>query len=227
MTKALLLDLDDTLYPHRRFMASGHAAVASHVARTHGLDADDVFAFLARRVGTPAQATVFQALCQRWGIGDAAGELLEIYRSHEPRIWLRHGVADMLRNLRAGGWGLAVVTNGLPRVQQAKVRALGLHDLVDDVIYAEEHAEGGKPAAAPFLEALRRLDVPVSRAVMVGDDRVRDIDGARRAGLGTIRVAQPGDRGLDGVEADLVIERVDQLSLAAAALLEGVSSRAA
>lgn len=236
MTKGLLLDLDDTLYPHQRFVASGHAAVAAHVALRHGIDSDDVYAFLARRVGTPAQATVFQSLCERYELPvDGAVELLDVYRSHEPLIWLRHGVADALRSLRAGGWRLAVLTNGLPRVQVAKVDALGLREFVDDVVYAEEHAAGGKPAPAPFFEALRRLDVTASRAVMVGDDRVCDVHGARNAGLRTIRLDQsarramagPDTRSEAGVEADLVIERIDQLPLAAAALLEGVVSRAA
>ena len=66
---------------------------------------------------------------------------------------------------------------------------------------------------------------------MVGDDPVRDVQGARGAGLRTIRFDQPGRRGAmapeSAVEADLVIDRVDQLPLAAAALLEGVVSRAA
>ena len=232
MTKALLLDLDDTLYPHHRFVASGHAAVAAHVALRHGVDADGAFAFLSRRIGTPAQATAFQALCRRYGLSDStATDLLETYRSHEPLIWLRHGVAEVLQSLRSGGWTLAVLTNGLPRVQAAKIAALGLGSLVDAVVYAEEHAEGGKPAPAPFHEALRRLEVAASRAVMVGDDPVRDVQGARGAGLRTIRFDQPGRRGAmapeSAVEADLVIDRVDQLPLAAAALLEGVVSRAA
>lgn len=41
----------------------------------------------------------------------------------------------------------------------------------------------GKPAAAMFEAALAALDVPSSRAVMVGDDLESDVHGAQRAGL--------------------------------------------
>ncbi|HET9722448.1 MAG TPA: TIGR01458 family HAD-type hydrolase [Actinomycetota bacterium] len=41
----------------------------------------------------------------------------------------------------------------------------------------------GKPAAAFFEEALRLLDVPADRAVMVGDDLVNDVLGAQAAGV--------------------------------------------
>jgi FMN phosphatase YigB (HAD superfamily) len=55
-------------------------------------------------------------------------------------------------------------TNVLPEVRAGKVAALGLEGLVDCVVYAHEHGSGaGKPERAPFLEALRRLDVPASR----------------------------------------------------------------
>ncbi|MFW6021851.1 MAG: HAD-IIA family hydrolase, partial [Guyparkeria sp.] len=40
----------------------------------------------------------------------------------------------------------------------------------------------GKPSAAFFHQAVEELGVPVEQALMVGDDIVGDIDGARRAG---------------------------------------------
>lgn len=46
----------------------------------------------------------------------------------------------------------------------------------------------GKPASAYFDAALGLLGVPASRAAMVGDDIVNDIEGARAAGLGTVLV---------------------------------------
>ena len=38
--RGLILDLDDTLYPRERFVRSGFAAVARHVAAAHGVPAD-------------------------------------------------------------------------------------------------------------------------------------------------------------------------------------------
>ena len=65
--------------------------------------------------------------------------------------------------LRSAGWRTALLTNGDPSVQAGKVRALGLEALVDHVVYASEHAPGGKPAREPFVEVLRRLQVGPAR----------------------------------------------------------------
>jgi putative hydrolase of the HAD superfamily len=113
---------------------------------------------------------------------------VSIFRTHQPAIALDPEVVSMLRALRADGWRLAVLTNGAPSVQRLKARALDLDRLVDVVLFAEEHAPGGKPHAAAFHAALDHLRLPPSRCLFVGDDPERDIDGAHRAGLRTIRV---------------------------------------
>jgi putative hydrolase of the HAD superfamily len=93
----------------------------------------------------------------------------------------------------------------LPSVQAAKVRALGVETLVDQVVYADEY--GGKPSAAAFLEALRRLQVAPDHAVMVGNDPINDIEGARAVGMRTILLAR-NQRPLADAGADAVIDRL-------------------
>jgi HAD superfamily hydrolase (TIGR01509 family) len=137
-------------------------------------------------------------------------DLVQIMRSHEPQIWLSHDAAFVLPALRQRGWRIAVLTNGGPSTQSAKVRALGLHELVDHVLYAEEHAPGGKPAAEPFLAALDRLQATPQNAVMVGDDRVNDVEGARAVGMRTILLARGTGSPHDG-GADRVVEELTQL----------------
>jgi putative hydrolase of the HAD superfamily len=135
-----------------------------------------------------------QSMCAAFGLSDAlVPDLVQIMRSHQPELWLSHDAHDVLLAVRARGWRTAILTNGVPMTQAAKVRALGLHRLVDHVVYAEEHATGGKPAAEAFLAALSCLEVAPQNAVMVGDDRVNDIEGARAIGMRTILLAR-GDR---------------------------------
>jgi putative hydrolase of the HAD superfamily len=137
---------------------------------------------------------------------------------HMPTLFLPPSVADVLRQLRVDGWALAIVTNGMPSVQFRKVAALGLSSMVDEVVYAEEHAPGGKPSAAPFLAALQGLELAPSECVCVGDDPVRDIQGARALGLGTIRLRRPGIEVAPGDEADALIESIADLPEALALL---------
>jgi putative hydrolase of the HAD superfamily len=205
---AIVFDLDDTLYPRVRHLHSGFSAVARALARRFDLPLDRVYGLLRAAHEQGAHGRELQSMCASLGLEESLiPDLVQIMRSHHPQIWLWHDVLPVLETLRVRGWRTAILTNGQPSGQAAKVRALGLFDLVDHVLYAEEYATGGKPGSAPFLAALNRLDVAPQNAVMVGDDRVNDIEGARAIGMRTILLARGGqphdDGGADAVIGDL------------------------
>jgi putative hydrolase of the HAD superfamily len=167
----------------------------------------------------------FQRLCHRFDLApDLAPGLVDVFRRHVPTLWLNHDVRQALQTLRVAGWRLAILTNGLPSVQFRKVAALGLTSLVDEVIYAEEHAAGGKPSIAAFRAALHALDLTADHCVCVGDDPSRDMRGARAAGMRTVRVARPGMTPAPGEDADMVIDAIGQLPDVAALLLDRVTA---
>jgi putative hydrolase of the HAD superfamily len=184
--RGVILDLDDTLYPHEAFVHSGLMAVARHVEETKAVAAMDAFAVMtsARRQGGGRE---LQALCARfgWDEQDVPG-LLAVYRGHLPNLRLPRATADVLARLREDGWRTVVLTNGMPLVQRGKVKALGLGPLVDAVVYADEHATGGKPAAAAFRAAMNALGLAARQCVCVGDDTACDIAGARAQGIRTV-----------------------------------------
>jgi putative hydrolase of the HAD superfamily len=219
--RGLILDLDDTLYPREQFVRSGFAAVARHVEVTHGIAPDVAFGVLTRAHADEHLGHELEALCDRVGLSrDVAPVLLDVFRRHLPSIWLNHDVVETLHTLRVKGWRLGILTNGLPSVQFRKVAALGLTSLVDEIVYAEEHIAGGKPAAAAFRAALESLDLAPEQCICVGDDLVRDVRGARAAGIRTIRLSRPGVTAAPGEEADMVIESLAQLPEAAGLVLD-------
>lgn len=226
--RGIILDLDDTLYPRQRFVQSGFGAVSAYVARTFAIAADDAFTLLSECAARGEQATAFQSLCARFGLDHAVVPVLvDVFRSHEPNIFLGRGAKDMLRTLRADGWRTAVLTNGLPEVQARKVKALGLDQFVDLVIYAEHVATGGKPAQATFRAALRRLGTRADRTVCLGDDPRSDVAGARAAGMSTIRLAVAGVEVESALDADIVVDILTDVPRAAVTLLEGVTRHVA
>jgi putative hydrolase of the HAD superfamily len=218
--RGLILDLDDTLYPRERFVRSGLAAVAKHVSVAYRIAADEAYGVMLRASAIQGNGSELQALCRRFDLpADVIPQLVEIIRTHTPSLFLSDQVADALRLLRADGWGLAVLTNGLPSVQFRKVAALGLAALVDEIIYAEEHATGGKPSAAPFRAALKSLELTAAQCICVGDDAARDMRGAKSLGMRTIRVDRQGMRVESLDEADIVIDSLGQLPDAASMLV--------
>lgn len=192
--RAVIFDLDDTLYPLRRFVLSGFAAVADQVGQDKGVAPSRILDILRRASGT-RRGQEFDHLCDRIGLSrSAVPRLVDIVRQHAPRMRLPRETAHVLATLRPR-WRVGVLTNGIPDIQRRKVAALGLGDLVDTVVFAAECGSGGgKPEAAAFRSALAQLGTVARRAVFVGDDLMADIFGAQRVGMRTILVGsqRPG-----------------------------------
>jgi putative hydrolase of the HAD superfamily len=223
---AVIFDLDDTLYPHQQHVHSGFAAVAMYLDQRHGVPARDAYGSLRRMRELGYQGTELQRLCEVYHLDSSiVPDLIRAYQTHCPQLWLRHGALAALTTLRDTGWQTALLTNGDPVIQAAKVRALGLAALVDHVVYASEHAPGGKPGREPFIEVLRRLKVAPHHAVMVGDDPVNDVEGARALGIRTIFLAGAGRSPHPG--ADAVVHLLSDVPRVAASLVgQGIAHAA-
>ena len=196
MTRAIVFDLDDTLYPERRFALSGFAAVARHAEASYGIPSREAFTILRNAIRDGRRSTAFQTLAARVVTDAAAVQAFrEVYRRHVPRIRLPRASRRVLDEVRRT-WRIGLLTNGSPEIQRAKVAALGLAALMDVIVYAHEVSDG-KPDSPAFEAVCDRLRVAPDRAVMAGDDPWCDIDGARGAGLHAIRIRRGWHRHVD------------------------------
>lgn len=199
MPRAVLFDLDDTLFDHRR---SAHAALAA-VHRVHGRGTDlDAFerhhtAFLevmhlevlAGRVALDeARRERFRRVFLAFGIAldePDVDAVASAYRSgYMTARRALDGAADLLLALRPHA-RIGIVTNNLLEEQRDKLQYCGLSGLVD-VLIASEDVGVSKPDRGIFDIALERLGVGAADAVMVGDSWANDIAGAVNAGLRAI-----------------------------------------
>lgn len=189
--RAIVFDLDETLYRERRFALGGYRAVARSVRSDFGIDERAAFAMLAWSLRRGRRSRAFQDLSEHFDLpASSIPSWVGTYRTHEPRLRLPRSARRALASL-AGSWRLGVLTNGLPEVQASKVRALGIDRIVDAVVYADAYG-GGKPCPAAFLEVLDRLGAEPRQSVFAGDDPVRDIEGAKSVGMKTILVSRGG-----------------------------------
>ena len=61
-------------------------------------------------------------MCTSFGLNESlVPDLVQIIRNHQPQIWLSHDAGDVLLALRVRGWRTAILTNGIPSAQAAKV----------------------------------------------------------------------------------------------------------
>ena len=203
--RAVLFDLDDTLYSQDQFVLSGFAACAGYLHCAKGLDARRVLDVLRAARKSPRRGHELQACVAHFGLAQPmVSELLEVMRGHPPALRLPRESESVLSLLR-GQWRLGIVTNGMPDLQRRKVEALGVGALVDTVVFANEYgSHRGKPDPAPFLEALTRLGVAPDHAVFVGNDELCDITGAAAIGMRAVlvrQIVQPQTDASEGGEA--------------------------
>ena len=81
---------------------------------------------------------------------------------------------------------LGVATGGARLVIEKTLQAVGLSDLFDEVVAAED-VEIGKPAPDIFLEAADRLDVAPGKCLAL-EDAPAGIMAAQRAGMTVLAV---------------------------------------
>ena len=102
-------------------------------------------------------------------------ETYALFRQHYMQHNLDHtcpypGILDMLRQLKANGCGMAIVSNKF----YAATQELARHFFPDtiEVAIGERETIRKKPAPDTVLEALRQLDAPKEGAVYIGDSDV-------------------------------------------------------
>lgn len=183
--EAAVFDLDDTLYPEKDYVRGGFAAVAALFPEAEDMEARLWAAFEA---GKPAVDTALAAV----GRQSRKAEALAAYRTHTPVLRLYPGAEAMLRRLR-GKMKLAVLTDGRPEGQRAKIAALGLEELFDEILITDELGgpEYRKPCPAGFERLAEELGTELSRMAYVGDNIDKDFIAPEALGMGCIWFRNP------------------------------------
>jgi beta-phosphoglucomutase len=119
------------------------------------------------------------------------------------------GVGDWLTRLHAGGWRQAVASSAPPANIDVLIEVLGLTELFQATVSAEE-VPHGKPHPDVFLRAAEKLGASAHRCVVVEDAAV-GVEAGRRAGMRTIGVKGPHTTA--PLAADLVTSSLGDLPL--------------
>lgn len=188
--RAVVFDLDDTLYPERAYVLSGFRAVSIWAEGIVDVPAERCHAQLRRLFDSGVRERTFDTWLERYGLadGELVPEMVRVYREHEPEIVPFPGARSLLDRL-AGRHRLGLVSDGMASVQRRKLISLGLAPYFDSVVLTEELESGhSKPSALPFQVTLDRLAVSGEEAVYVADNPTKDFIGARLLGMATVRI---------------------------------------
>jgi putative hydrolase of the HAD superfamily len=227
--RAVLFDLDDTLFDHDycartalESVRSSHACFASvapeALERTHaGILEELHLEVMAGRLDLDvARRERFRRLFESAGLD--AGQTLasETASTYRQRYLAARravaGAAALLKAVRERA-RVGVVSNNLLEEQQDKLQHCQLDQYVDVLVVSEE-AGVSKPDPRIFQMTLERLGCQPREAVMIGDSWEADITGASAAGIRAIwfkRGMKDEGRGMGDVAVISTLEPTPQL----------------
>lgn len=210
--KAVLFDMDNTLFDFIASMERGSAAAVEYLG-----------------VGTPNELFSYylrwkhdvedHANMQDFMIAHDCFTVEKYFKAVEAYETAKHtgllpyeGTQELLKALKSDGYKLAVVTDAYTYGAEKRLEVTGLKEYFD-VVVGYDMTGYKKPHHAPFECALSLLECQPHDAMYVGDSIRRDIDPASAIGM-TAVYAKYGDRnffeakyGLDIPARTLVAEK--------------------
>ncbi|MBN1934579.1 MAG: HAD family hydrolase [Anaerolineae bacterium] len=198
--KAIFLDVGNTLrivIPDEPFQAQARRQLAALVGAT---EPPDTF---CERIDArwkvyrqQAKETLIEAsekeLWTRWLLPDfpaakiapLSGKLTRLWRDRDGRRVPRADIKQTVIELTRRGYVLGIIANTITETEIPDwIQADGLTDYFKVVILSSK-AGIRKPNPQIYLDAARQIGVEPARCVYVGDNPVRDVQGAQWAGYG-------------------------------------------
>jgi len=217
-TKAIIFDLDDTLYDCTGALVDAARKRAAKSMVQAGLACTEEQAYhlqkdLADRHGP--RYPVFDRIAEQYGLGPEVVELaIKAYNRDEVEDIIPFpDVVSTLRNLRSQGYMLFLVTSGVHQRQQRKIDLLGLASYFDETIIND--AEIGSGLEECFTDLLTRHALNPHECISVGDRIHAEIRIANYLRLTTVQMLHGRYKSLqpkgEFEEPDFRIRRISEL----------------
>lgn len=226
MIKAVIFDIDNTLYEYAPCNDAGTEAVYEMLKKECGTERPIYDAALSdskRVIKTFNENTAsshnrllyFQRVSEYLNV--FSPELtLRMYdcfwEAYFKKMKLFPNARNLLGKLKKNGVKIGFCTDLTAHIQFRKIIALGLSGIPDAVVTSEECGTE-KPSAVMFETILGKLGVSPEDAVMVGDSSEKDIIGAKNCGIRAILFGGPESGILcasDFNELGAIIERMSE-----------------
>lgn len=180
---AVVFDMDDTLYSEKEYVKSGYEKIAEALPQVEHA-AEKLWELFEQK--QPAIDVLLKN--ENIDLPEVKEKCLRIYRYQEPQIHLYPGVKEMLERMRKKGIKLGLITDGRPEGQRAKIKALGLETLFDQLIITDElgGVEFRKPNSLAFEKMRERFGIQYSQMCYVGDNIAKDFIAPQKLGMQSI-----------------------------------------
>lgn len=195
LIRCVIFDLDDTLYDcfGQRLRTTHHHAAQAMVEAGLNATADAVYRARMRAFRQDPMLRHIDAEVSRYfgaenpeAVSRAAREAY--FNCPVGKLTLFRGSLPLLRFLAQRGVRNFVVSFGEPKIQHAKVKALGLdcEPSIEKIYYADRGNVLTKEAA--FRKIQKRTRLTASEVLVVGDRPAREIRAGKELGMHTVRL---------------------------------------
>lgn len=226
--KHLFFDLDHTLWDFERNSSESLTEIYhSSSLNDHGIGSMELFIQSFLRVNTRLwedfdsgkfhhsyiRENRFKMVFEELGVECPPHhvEIGETYLNTLPtKKHLLEGALDALTYANSAGYKMHIVTNGFNEIQARKITSSGISHFFENVI-TFENANAKKPDPAIFAYALQMADASAKECIMIGDNWIADIMGAKQFGMDTIYYNPAGLKFDDKPTYD--IRRLEELIL--------------
>lgn len=219
--KAVIFDLDDTLFDCTgQLVQEARKRAAKALSKEiRGVSVEEIFKreiALYKRFGPTFK--VFDKICEEFNVKnkeECITAALKAYNSDTVgNIKMFEDVLPLFKELRKKGMKLVLITGGIHRRQEKKIRLLDLHEWMDLILIHDiEKATITKEDL--FREALTKLSLKPNNVLNVGDRIQEEIQVGNRLGLPSVRVLHGHYRNMkpenDLEEPNFEIERLSEL----------------
>lgn len=191
--KAVIFDLDDTLYPEIEYVFSGYREVAKVLSERYIDSKDNLYDRMVKLFREDSKM-VFNRLLDAYGLKYEKAdvmELIDIYRNHLPDIHYHEDAMPAIRLIREKGIKTGILTDGYAVTQRQKLKALKADEIFDVIVVTDELGrEAWKPSKMGFEKAAMELGCELEDIIYVGDNPNKDFYVSRTAGVRTARITR-------------------------------------
>ncbi|WP_448217403.1 HAD family hydrolase [Endozoicomonas sp. 2B-B] len=189
MIKAVVFDLDDTLYPEYKYVDSGFKAIDHFLRKNYKLIGFYRVANLLFSKGY--RGDVFNKALDslKFSYNDSfIKHLVSVYRGHIPDIKLDKATIGVLDYI-SSTYKTALITDGYQIAQKKKIDALGICSYFDHICITDLLGKQyWKPHEMSYKKTEQFLNVAPEECVYVGDNPTKDFVTPNRLGWKTIQM---------------------------------------
>jgi len=187
--KAIVFDMDDTLYEEKQYVISGFKAVDKYIIEQFGVTG--FFESAVKLFHSGIREFIFNKVLDQLGVkyeDSTIKILINCYRTHIPDIHLAEDAKWVLEHL-SSEVKLALISDGYLNAQQQKVHALKLSDRFEVIVLSDEYGrENWKPSPLVYEEVSRKLQIDHIQCMYVGDNAKKDFVTAKQLGWTTVHI---------------------------------------